>query len=96
MKINVFFLCKIQRKLKKILYTYYNTSLIVLKSGLLCGSYVQHCDISEYNRGGQLLGNGSLSPFSSFPMTSLFLIPWNGFTPNIKISHVQTPRNVIC
>lgn len=72
--------------------THYSTSLMFLKLGRLCGSYDQHCDISEYSRGGQFGGNGSRSPFSSFPITSQFLIPWNGFTPSIRISQVQTPK----
>lgn len=55
--------------------TYYKVSLMPLKSGRLCGSYDQHCDISEYNRGGQSNGSGNRSPFSNFPITSLFLTP---------------------
>lgn len=73
-------------------HTYYSVSFTFLKSGRLCGSYDQHCDISEYRRGGQWAGNGSRSPFSSLPITSLFLMPWNGFTPSIRISHVHTPN----
>lgn len=72
--------------------TYYKVSLILLKSGRLCGSYAQHCDINEYKRGGQSKGNGRRSPFSSLPITSLFLTPWNGLMPIIRISHVQTPN----
>lgn len=72
--------------------THYKVSLIFLKLGRLCGSYAQHCDINEYNRGGQSNGNGRRSPFSNLPITSLFLTPWNGLIPNIKISHAQTPN----
>jgi hypothetical protein len=72
--------------------TYYNTSFTFLKSGRLCGSYDQHCDMSEYKRGGQFGGNGNRSPFSNLPITSLFLVPWNGLMPNIRISQVHTPN----
>jgi hypothetical protein len=32
------------------------------------------------------------------PITSLFFTPWNGFTPYIRISQMQTPVkvNVVC
>jgi hypothetical protein len=71
--------------------TYFKISLISLKLGLLLGSYDQHCDISEYNLGGQFAGSASRSPLSIFVKTSLFFTPWNGFTPNINISHMHTP-----
>ena len=62
-----------------------------LNVGRLNGSFAQHCDINEYRRGGQFDGSGNRSPFSNLPITSLFLIPWNGLTPSIKISQTQTP-----
>lgn len=70
--------------------SYCKLALIVLKSGRLCGSYDQHSDMSEYKLGGQLGGNGKRSRFSSFSITSLFFIAWNGLTPIIKISQTHT------
>jgi len=40
--------------------------------------------------GGQLGGNGNLSPASILSITALFLTPWNGFTPYVNISHMHT------
>lgn len=78
----------------KFLYfnTYFNTSLTSLNVGLLLGSNDQHCDIRLYSLGGHFEGNANRSPFSILPITSLFLIPWNGFTPIINTSHMHTPN----
>lgn len=40
--------------------------------------------------GGQLGGNGNLSPASILSITALFRTPWNGFMPYVSISHIHT------
>lgn len=64
------------------------------KVGLLEGSYDQHSNIIRYNEGGQFGGRGSRSPFSILPITSLFLTPWKGLIPYIRISHIHTPKHI--
>lgn len=70
---------------------YLSCVLSSVKRGLLLGSYDQHFVIRLYRVGGHWGGMASRSPFSIRPMTSLFLTPWKGLMPNIRISHMHTP-----
>ena len=63
-----------------------------VNDGLSCGSYCQQWFIILNKDGGQSGGSGSLSPLSSLPITSSFLILINGLTPLISISQQQTPN----
>ena len=73
--------------------TYYNQVFRSAKEGRFEGSYDQQTHIRLYSEGGQPGGRGSLSPASIFPITSLFLTPWNGLIPNMRISQIHTPRD---
>ena len=85
------------RLLKRIIHkakfsAYLSLVLRSWKVGLLDGSYDQHSNMTWYRAGGQLWGRGSRSPFSILPITSLFLTPWKGLMPYMRISHIHTPE----
>lgn len=71
---------------------YHSCCSISVNDGLSSGSYCQQWFIMLNKDGGQSGGSGSLSPLSSLPMTSSFLMLMNGFTPLINISQQQTPN----
>lgn len=62
-----------------------------VKLGRAVDSYAQQWSHRSNNAWGQYEpGSGSRTPFSIWVITSAFAMPWNGFLPIVKISHMQT------